>query len=97
MEEIYAFDGRVAARWPNEIQVVPDDPQAFLDYLRRASLGCDPYWHGDEIRVTVGSRPLVAQCEHAERVRYSVQAKATQSGRRMYGIAAEALAPVAPG
>ena len=95
MEEVYAFDGRVAARWPKQIQIVPDDPQAFLDYLRRANLECDPYWHGEEIWVSAGSRPLVVRSEGAERVRYSVQARSTRAGRQMRGVAIEPLPAIA--
>ena len=92
MEEIYSFDCRVAARWPNQIHVVPDDPQAFLAYHRRANLNCDPYWHGDEIWVSIGNRTLIARSGDADQVRYSVQAKATRRGRLMYGVGLDALA-----
>lgn len=87
MNEQYTFTARVAERWPNEIQIVPDDPEAFLNYLARAQLQLDPYWHGPEIWVSVGSQRLVAASEGAEWVRYTV----TKRGSRMYGIALEPI------
>jgi len=88
MNETYAFDAHVAARWPNQIQLVPDDADAFLAYLQRAELECDPFWHGEEMRVSVGSSRLIAQSEGAERVRYSV----TRRGSRMFGVELEPIA-----
>lgn len=91
MEETYTFDARIAERWPQQIQVVPDDRAAFLAYLERAQLTCDPFWHGDEIYVTVGNQALIQNSEGAERVRYSVQAKATRAGRQMWGVGLEPI------
>ena len=86
MTEIYRFTARVASRWPSEmpkeIQIVPKDPQAFLAYRDRAGLTFDPYWHGAEIWVSVGSQELVARCENAERVEYAVERR----GDRMFGV-----------
>lgn len=83
--EVYTFTARVAERWRNEIQIVPDDPDAFLAYRDRAGLRLNPHWHGEEIYVSVGKRELVERCGNARRVRYSV----TRRGSRMFGIALE--------
>jgi hypothetical protein len=92
MEEVYCFTAQVAERWPNEIQIIPDDEQAFVDYLQRARLECDPYWHGPAVYVTVRRRELVERSEGAARVRHCVQAKQTRRRREMRGVSLEPIA-----
>jgi hypothetical protein len=91
MEEVYSFTARVAERGIRQILIVPEEPQAVLEYLERAQLPSEPYWRGDVICVPVGRQALVEQSDGAERVRYSVQAQTTRRGRQMWGVA---LAPL---
>lgn len=83
----YTFTARVAERWPNEIQLVPEDEPAFLEFVNRSGIESDPYWHGAEIFITVGARALVDRIGTAERVRYTVENR----GTRMYGVGVEPI------
>ena len=91
MEEVYSFAARVAERGMRQILIVPEDPQALLEYFERAQLPSKPHLRGDIICVSVGRQALVEQSDAAERVQYSVQAQNTRSGRQMWGVA---LAPL---
>ncbi|HUE13311.1 MAG TPA: hypothetical protein VMR25_04005 [Planctomycetaceae bacterium] len=91
MEEIYTFTARVVERGVRQIQIVPEEQQALLEYFERANLSSDAHWRGDVLCVSVGRQALVAQSENAERVRYSVHAQKTRRGRQIWGLALEAL------
>jgi len=91
MEEVYGFTARVAERGIRQILIIPEEPQALLEYLERAQLPSEPYRRGDLICVSVGRQALVGQSDGAERVQYSVQAQNTRNGRQMWGVA---LAPL---
>jgi hypothetical protein len=49
MEEVYSFAARVAERGIRQILIIPEDPQALLEYFERAQLPSEPYWRGDVI------------------------------------------------
>jgi hypothetical protein len=91
MEEIYSFAARVAERGIRQILIVPEEPQALLEYFDRAQLPSKPYLRGEMICVSVGRQALVEQSDGAEMVQYSVQAQNTRRGRQMWGVA---LAPL---
>jgi len=91
MEEVYSFAARVAERGIRQLQIVPEDPQALLEYFERAQLPSRLYLRGDLICVTVGRQALVEQSDGAERVQCSVQAQNTRTGRQLWGVA---LAPL---
>jgi hypothetical protein len=91
MEEVYSFAARVAERGMRQILIVPEEPEALLEYFERAQLPTELYLRGDVICVTVGRQALVEQSDGAERVQYSVQAQNTRSGRQLWGVA---LAPL---
>jgi hypothetical protein len=91
MEEIYTFTARVVERGIRQIQIVPDEQQALLEYFERANLSSDAHLRGDVICVSVGRQALVEQSEKADRVRYSIQAQKTRRGRQIWGLALQAL------
>jgi len=91
MEEVFSFTARVAERGIRKILIIPEEPQALLDYLERAELPSAPYRRGDVICVSVGRQALVEQSDGADRVQYAVQAQNIRSGRQMWGVA---LAPL---
>lgn len=92
MEEIYTFDARVAERWASgEVQIEPEDREAFLAYHKRARLDTRPDWYDGKLYVTVGAREFIANSQGAERVRYSVQAREIGGQRQMWGVALEAI------
>jgi hypothetical protein len=87
MEEVYSFAARVAERGIRQILLIPEEPQALLEYFERAHLESKLYWRGDVICLSVGRQALVEQSDGAERVQYSVQAQNTRSGRQIWGVA----------
>jgi hypothetical protein len=91
MEEVYTFTARVVERGTRQIQIVPEEQQALLDYFERVNLSSDIHRRGDVICVSVARQALVQQSENAERVRYSVHAQKTRHGRQLWGLALEAL------
>ena len=92
IEEVFVFDARVAERWTNgQVQIVPEDADALVEYHQRARLDTRLDWHGDDVYVTVSARELITAIEGAERARYSVQAKEVDGSRQMWGVAIEPL------
>ena len=91
MEEVYSFAARVAERGIRQLLLVPEDPQALLEYFERTHVPSKPYLRGDVIYVSVGRQALVEQSDGAERVQYSVQAQNTRTGRQLWGVG---LAPL---
>ena len=43
MEEVYSFTARVAERGIRQILIIPEEPQALLEYFERAQLPSKPY------------------------------------------------------
>ena len=88
MSEIYTFTGRVVGRLTNRIKIIPEDRDAFLDYLERAGLSVTAYRDGQEYRVWVSNPKMIAASKGAERIKYSVQRR---GGARMFGLSLESL------
>lgn len=78
MDEIYAFDATIAERWPNQLQIVPDDFDGLVAFYQRAGITTDPHWHPNHY-VTVNKRELIQKAEGATRVRYSLRANGTRT------------------
>jgi hypothetical protein len=90
-DEIYTFSAAVAQRWGNgQIQITPDDWDAFVAFIDRTGITTDINWHPDRL-VTVSRRELLARVEGAQRVRYSVRAKTTRRGREMWAVDIEPI------
>lgn len=84
-EETYTFTAKVAERWPDALQIVPHDWEAFVAFIERAGITTDIHWHPGNY-VSVGVREFVARAGNAERVRYSIRAKATRRGREIEAV-----------
>ena len=61
MEEVYSFAARVAERGIRQILIIPEEPQALLEFFERAQLPSKPYWRGDVICVSVGAQPWLSK------------------------------------
>ena len=85
MDESYTFSATVAERWPDGLQIVPDDWPAFVAYIERVGITTNIHWHPKNY-VSVGSRPLVERAGSAERVQYTIQPKDTARGREIEAI-----------
>ena len=85
--EIYSFTARVVVRRKYRIGIVPEDRDAFMDYLERAGLSRIAYLNRGECLVWVNNRTLIEAANDAGRVRYSVQKRAS----RMFAVNLEPL------
>jgi hypothetical protein len=95
MAEQYSFTARIAERWPNlrptQLQIVPDDWDAFEAYIQRTGITTDIGWHPNHY-VTVSTREFVARAENVGRVRYTIQPLDCADGRRIRAIDLEPIA-----
>jgi antitoxin (DNA-binding transcriptional repressor) of toxin-antitoxin stability system len=83
--EMYTFSATIAARWGGktpQVQIVPDDPQAYLAWRSRVGLTGNVEWNGPELQITVSAGDFVARCEGVRRVRYTVR----RAGRQMRAV-----------
>ncbi len=87
MPEIYSFTARVVRRLKNRIEITPDDLESFADYLDRSGLPGIANWHNGVCAICVSNRQLIAGVRGANRVRYTVERRAT----RMFGVKLEPL------
>jgi predicted HicB family RNase H-like nuclease len=83
--ETYEFTATIAERWGGktpQVQIVPDDPQAYLAWRERVGLGGNVTWNGPQLHVTVSGASFVARCQGTNRVRYKVR----RAGSQMRGV-----------
>jgi hypothetical protein len=80
----YTFAATVAENWvgnQHQLQIVPDDFDALVEFYRRDGITTDPYWHPNGY-VTVNRRDLVARAEGASRVHYTLEGRDVRGVRR---------------
>ena len=87
MEEVYSFAARVAERGMRQILVIPEDPQALLEYFERAQLPSKLYLRGDVICVSVGRKLWLSKATELKECSIRSRRKNTRSGRQMWGVA----------
>jgi hypothetical protein len=86
----YTFAATIAERWGGrtpQVQIVPDDPQAYLAWRARVGLDGNVEWNGPQLQITVSAAEFVARCEGAQRVRYTVR----RAGSQMRGVNLQAI------
>ena len=87
MAEIYSFTANVVARLKYRIRISPEDRDAFMDYLERVGLSGIPFLRKDACLISISNRNLIEATNGADRVRSSVEKRAT----RMFGVQMEPL------
>jgi hypothetical protein len=89
--EPFVIEARVAERWggrQRQVQIVPQNADAYLAWRNRVGLGGNLHWKGPHLLVTVSTAEFVRRCEIIERVRYTVR----RVGRQMRGIDLQPIA-----
>jgi hypothetical protein len=87
MEEIYSFTAKVVAKLKYRINIAPENPDAFIDYLERVGLPGIRYLPKGVCLISICNRKLIDATKGADRVRYSVEKRYN----RLFGVKMEPL------
>ena len=83
--ETYTFTAKVIGRAKDRIDLSPENPDMFMDYLVREGLPLSRYYAKGSCVVSIRNSKVIDAAGSADRVRYTVK----KLGKRLIGIKLE--------